>query len=216
MKLVATADTHFPIPAELVPDGDVLIIAGDFMYEGTPAEWAPRVQALAALPHKHKILVPGNHDYFPFHYRGLARSQLRRVANTTLVDDFDPQFEIDGVKFLAIPYVTGLPGWAYNQEEPYVYEWLKASVTGYDPDVIISHSPPYQIGDACGTKPVQHYGCMAFNKWFYEPGRKPRVWISGHIHESYGRRHVDGCDFFNVAMCNEDYEQVNKPMEIII
>lgn len=213
MRLVATSDTHFPFDASKVPNGDVFILAGDFMYEGTPAEWKPRVESLAALPHKRKIYVPGNHDYFPFHYRGLARSQLRREANVTLVDDYDPHFEIDGVKFLAIPFVTELHGWAYNLKEQAVYEWLKAATDEYAPDVIISHAPPYQIGDAVGKN---NYGCMAFNKWFYEPGRKPKVWISGHVHESYGRRMVDECMFYNVAMCDEKYRQVNPPMVIEI
>lgn len=216
MKLVATSDTHYPFDASTVPDGDVFILAGDFMYEGTPAEWAPRVASLAALPHKRKIFVPGNHDYFPFHYRGLARSQLRREANVTLVDDYEPRFEIEGIKFLAIPYVTGLHGWAYNREEPQVYQWLCDVTEGYAPDVIISHAPPYQIGDAVGASPVNHYGCMAFNKWFYEPGKKPEVWISGHVHDSYGHQRIDRTDFYNVAMCDEKYKQVNPPMVIEI
>ena len=214
MRIVATSDTHFPFDASRVPDGDVFILAGDFMYEGTPAEWEPRLESLAALPHKRKIYVPGNHDYFPFHYRGLARSQLRREANVTLVDDYEPQFEIDGVSFLAIPFVTGLPGWAYNREEPQVYQWLRDTTEGFHPDVIISHSQPYRNLDACGTKPVNHYGCMAFNKWFFEPGRKPTTWICGHIHDSYGHERIEGCDFYNVAMCDEKYQQTNPPMVI--
>lgn len=211
MRLVATSDTHFPFDASRVPDGDVFVLAGDFMYEGTPAEWKPRVESLAALPHKIKIYVPGNHDYFPFHYRGVARSQLRRAASTLLVDDYDPMVMVDGVRFLCIPYVTGLHGWAYNREEADVYRWIKQATEDAVPDVIISHSPPYQIRDAVGN---QHYGCMAFNKWFYEPGPKPKVWICGHIHDSYGHERVDGCDFYNVAMCDEKYQQTNQPMVI--
>ena len=106
MKLVATADTHYPFDASMIPDGGVFILAGDMMYEGTPAEWQPRVASLAALPHKRKIFVPGNHDYFPLHYRGLASSQLRRQAKTTLRDDLNPCFEIDDGWFLAIPFVA--------------------------------------------------------------------------------------------------------------
>ncbi len=211
MRLVATADTHYPFDASMIPDGDVFILAGDMMYEGTPAEWHARVESLAALPHKHKIFVPGNHDYFPLHYRGLASSQLRRQAGVTLHDDLNPCFEIDDVRFLAIPFVSGLPGWAYNQDEAWIYKWLKDATVGYDPDVIISHSPPLYIGDAAK---LNNYGCMAFNKWFYEEGHKPSIWISGHVHESYGHRRVNNTAFYNVAMCDSDYNQSNKPMVI--
>lgn len=208
MRLIATSDTHFPFDSKLIPDGDVFILAGDMMYEGTTAEWKSRVESLAALPHKRKIYVPGNHDYFPYHYRGLARSQLRREAGVTMLDESDPQLVLDGKKFLGIPFVTGLRGWAYPADEAYVYSWIKAATENFSPDVIISHAPPYKILDSVQD---QHYGCMAFNKWFYKPGAKPEVWISGHIHDSYGATKKDDCWFFNVAMCNENYEQVNAP-----
>lgn len=214
MKIVATSDTHFPFDATRVPDGDVFVLAGDLMYEGIPAEWERRIECLAALPHKTKLYVPGNHDYYPFHYRGIARSQLRREAKTTLVDDLDPVVVVEGIRILGIPFVTGLPGWAYNREEAEVYRWLTHATEHTIPHVIVSHSPPYQIRDSVGTVNPQHYGCMAFNKWFYEPGQKPDIWISGHIHDSYGHEQIDGCDFYNVAMCDEKYQQVNSPMVI--
>lgn len=212
MKIVATSDTHFPFDPKAVPDGDVFVLAGDLMNEGTPAEWHPRLECLAALPHKHKLFVPGNHDYYTQHFRGLARSQLRREAGVTMVDEVEPWITIDGVRFLCLPFVTGLPGWARNVEEDWLYRWLMNTLD-FDPapDVIVSHSPPYKILDACGK---ENYGALAYNKWFHDEGTKPDVWICGHIHESYGTERIERTDFYNVCMCNEQYKQVNPPMVI--
>lgn len=134
-----------------------------------------------------------------------------------MVDDYDPIASVDiGAarrQILAVPFVTGLPGWAYNREESDVYAWLNRILddNSTTPSIFVSHAPPYKIRDAVGKK---HYGCMAFNKWFHEPGAKPEHWIVGHIHDSYGVEHVDGCTFHNAAMCNEKYEQVNPALVI--
>ena len=37
-RIVATSDTHFPFSGDLIPDGDILIHAGDLMYYGDPGE----------------------------------------------------------------------------------------------------------------------------------------------------------------------------------
>lgn len=209
MRIVATSDTHFPFDASKIPDGDVFILAGDLMYYGDPAEWHPRLECLAALPHKHKIYVPGNHDYYARGYRGIARSSLRREAKTILLDDMDPSISIDGIEFYGLPFVTGLRGWAYNVEE----EWLEQYMANIEaPHVLISHSPPYKIRDKVGQ--LQHYGALTYNRWFYAQDIKPDHWICGHIHESYGSEKIEGCQFHNVAMCDEKYEQVNPPIVI--
>ena len=214
IRIVATSDTHYPFGRDLIPDGDVLIHAGDLMYKGDPAEWEPRLESLKAQPHKRKIYVPGNHDYYPFHYRGIARSSLRRHANTELQDGLDGVVSLgkgSGLDMLAIPYVTGLPGWAYNVEEEWLAGWLRRIDMSFyqTPDIVVSHSPPWRIRDACGK---ENYGSTAMNKWFYSLKNKPKLWICGHIHESYGQEEIEGCTFANVAMCNEEYEQVNKAL----
>ena len=213
MRIVATSDTHFPFNRDLIPDGDVLLHAGDLMYYGDPGEWVPRLESMEDQPHKSKIYVPGNHDYYPFHYRGIARSTMRREANTVLNDGYDGVISLgkgSGINMLAIPYVTGLPGWAYNVEEDWLEGWLRRiSMSFFDPTVVVSHSPPWRIRDACGK---ENFGSTAMNKWFYGLKHKPKLWICGHIHDSYGQEEIEGCTFANVAMCDEKYKQVNPAM----
>lgn len=215
MRIVATSDTHFPFDNSLIPDGDVLIHAGDLMYKGTPDEWDALVQSLAALPHKTKLYVPGNHDYFTEHYAGLARSDLRRRANVRILSGGLETAKVGNsfISVLSVPYVTGLNGWAYCVAEDWLYDYIKNHANAYYPrlDFVVSHSPPYRILDQEGKN---NYGAWAMNKWFYETDNKPRHWICGHIHESYGTEEIEGTKFYNVAMCNEQYEQVNPAMVI--
>ena len=65
MRIVCISDTHlvhrdgdFPIP-----DGDLLIHAGDATYHGTQEEIREFNAWFAALPHANKIFVAGNHDW---------------------------------------------------------------------------------------------------------------------------------------------------------
>lgn len=228
MKLVVTADTHFPFSiagsdtAPAIPEGDVLIHCGDLMYSGLPDEWYLRLGVLAAMPHKTKLLLPGNHDFHIQNYNGIARAELRRQANVTLIDDHKPFLELDDIRIFGIPFVTGLPGWAYNMLEINLERWLDAAwPDAQGPDIVISHAPMRNVLDAlhpeqAARKKRKHVGSRAMRAWFDALETKPKLWFHGHIHEAYGEEVVDGCHFYNVAMCDRDYKQVNSPVVIEI
>lgn len=63
MKIVCISDTHNLHRAMLIPDGDVLIHAGDITVAGDAREVADFNTWLGTLPHKHKVVVAGNHDF---------------------------------------------------------------------------------------------------------------------------------------------------------
>lgn len=222
MRIVATADTHFEFSPDQIPDGDVLIHAGDLMYGGGPDEWPSRLASLAALPHPTKLYIPGNHDFHMELYQGVAVAELRRAGIRPLgLTPERAMIQIEDVKILGLPWVPNLPGWAFNRDETWIADYLDAVVEAYGyPDIVVSHSPMYSVLDAIAPgipdyHRQQHVGCMAYNKWFnQDQTKRPKIWISGHIHESYGRTGKDGCTFFNVAMCDRDYEQSNNPMII--
>lgn len=216
-RFVAVSDTHYAFDASLIPDGDVLLHAGDLMYRGTPDEWNERVESLAALPHKHKIFVPGNHDFYLEHYEGVARAELRR-AGVKLIGTSNPDITINNIKILGLPWVTGLQGWAYNREEAWVEKYLERYFQhSYpSPQIVVSHAPPFNILDAIRPQQTahrdqEHVGCLAYNKFIYGPNQHfmPRYWISGHIHESYGEENIGNTTFLNVAMCDRKYDQTN-------
>ena len=219
MRFVATSDTHFPFSAHKFPEGDVLLHAGDLMYTGLPDEWYERVDSLRDLPYKTKLFVPGNHDYHMEHYEGLARAELRRLAGVRTIGTH-PDFartKIGDIQILGIPYVTGLNGWAFCRDEDWLFDYLQS--LDFDNnycDVVVSHAPMYRMLDIVNPYDehfnFEHVGGLALNRWYHSLEKKPKVWVSGHIHESYGLKQTEDTLFLNVAMCDRMYDQANAPM----
>jgi hypothetical protein len=62
VKIVCISDTHTNILD--IPNGDVLIHAGDLTNAGTVQEIQAQLDWLASLPHREKIVIAGNHDSY--------------------------------------------------------------------------------------------------------------------------------------------------------
>ncbi|RCN42395.1 Ser/Thr phosphatase family protein [Ancylostoma caninum] len=63
LKVVCISDTHDQLDlVKDIPDGDVLIHAGDLTNYGSERELKKVNEELGRLPHKHKLIVAGNHD----------------------------------------------------------------------------------------------------------------------------------------------------------
>ena len=64
LRLVLLSDTHQLHREVEVPDGDIFIHAGDFtMFSESMEAVADFNDWLGELPHRHKIVVPGNHEF---------------------------------------------------------------------------------------------------------------------------------------------------------
>ena len=61
MKLICISDTHGDHAQMQLPDGDVLLHAGDVTAHGSKADYADFLEWFAAQPHKHKVFIAGNH-----------------------------------------------------------------------------------------------------------------------------------------------------------
>jgi calcineurin-like phosphoesterase family protein len=62
VRIVCISDTHNDDCTASLPDGDILIHAGDMTDDGTIEELTAAYKWISALPHKTKIIVAGNHD----------------------------------------------------------------------------------------------------------------------------------------------------------
>lgn len=60
MRIVCVSDTHNHTVQ--IPDGDVLIHAGDVSMRGRLPEIAAFLAWFESLPHQHKIFIAGGHD----------------------------------------------------------------------------------------------------------------------------------------------------------
>ena len=63
MRIAVVSDTHMAHGAVTIPEADVLVHAGDFCGRGTLVELEAFAAFFRALPHRHKILIAGNHDW---------------------------------------------------------------------------------------------------------------------------------------------------------
>jgi hypothetical protein len=62
IRVICISDTHTHTPS--IPDGDLLIHAGDLTNSGTIKDIQAQLDWLASLPHRHKVFVAGNHDSY--------------------------------------------------------------------------------------------------------------------------------------------------------
>jgi hypothetical protein len=62
VRVVCISDTHTNTPH--IPNGDILIHAGDLTNAGTVEEIQRQIDWLDSLPHREKIIIAGNHDSY--------------------------------------------------------------------------------------------------------------------------------------------------------
>ena len=192
MRIVAMADTHLfhehPGSYE-VPDGDILIHAGDLCRIGTLDELERALDWLRSLPHRHKVLVAGNHDR-PFELQPeKARALLGDVHYLQ-----DEGLSIEGVRLWGSPWQPEYHRWAFNlpRGEPLAERWR---LIPHGLDILVTHGPPNGIGDR--SPALSRQGCEALRERVFEVA--PRLHLFGHIHQDGGVFRVGETVFANVT-----------------
>lgn len=209
MKIVCISDTHLQVGKKFkLPVGDVLIHAGDGTGRGSLRELATFADWFARLPHKHKILIAGNHDFGFQEDPALCRTLFAGDGINYLEDS---GVTIDGVKFWGSPWQPWFLDWAFNLPRGAA---LKAhwDLIPNDTDVLITHSPPYGILDTVASG--EDVGCQDLRIALARV--KPKVHVFGHIHESYGRVQFGETLYVNAAVCDASYRPINKPQVVEI
>ena len=74
MKLVFISDTHTLHERFQIPNGDFIIHCGDISSRGYRSECEKFLDWYQDLPHRNKILIPGNHDFFFEEYYDVAKN----------------------------------------------------------------------------------------------------------------------------------------------
>jgi len=214
MKIVCISDTHSKHNLlKDIPDGDVIIHAGDISSVGNNYEIVNFTKWFLKLPHKHKIVVPGNHDFF-FERNINNPSENMTMIKEALPDPIiylkDDEVTIDGIKFWGSPYTPKFFSWAFMLErgEELRKHWEKIPE---DTDVLITHGPPKNILDRCNNDGF-HAGCEELLSKIKTI--KPKCHIFGHIHEGYGKLTIDGVTYINASVLDDKYYMTNKPIVI--
>lgn len=109
-KIVCISDTHGVFPS--IPDGDVLIHAWDWAGHSTFEETKEFLIWFNGLPHKHKIVIAGNHDRMTENNPIGFGKALSKYAPKCLYLQ-DSGVEIDGIKYWGSPVSPEFYNWAY-------------------------------------------------------------------------------------------------------
>lgn len=203
-KIVAISDTHHKHYYLDLPEGDILIHAGDFTFRGTEVErylvrdWLEHVSSR----YKHVIFISGNHDI------GMTPDTTRALRDKypNIYHLHDSGCEIDGIYFYGSAYTVKFCNWGFGEtEEDLVKRWNHIPKKT---EILITHGPPRTVldknknGECCGSSSL-------FNKIKQLPNLKHHIF--GHIHEGYGSECIENINFHNVSILDENYKIKNKP-----
>jgi len=190
-------------------EADVLVHCGDISSNGGIAAITDFVDWFAGLKQfKYKIFIAGNHDWLFQKNNSLARKVVEDVSEGDVIYLENESVVINNIKFYGTPVQPPFCNWAFNVFEPKLTEYWK--IIDDDTDVLITHSPPYMIGDYVPYT-MQHEGSPSLYKEVMER-IKPVISMFGHIHEGYGVKVIENTTFINASVLDGDYMAVNEPI----
>jgi Icc-related predicted phosphoesterase len=207
MRLVTISDTHsLHDSIDKLPEGDVLVHAGDFMNSGYDLRDIVSFNRwLGEQNFKHRVVCAGNHDRY---FENAPQQARELLTNATYLEN--DGITIDGVTFWGSPYTPEFLNWAFM----YPRGTAAQRYWGMIPDsldVLITHGPPFGILDQ--TAPGEtHLGCEELLDVVKK--KKPRVHIFGHIHGGAGTFENEATRFINAAYLNERYKPLPPGGEI--
>ncbi|KAI1698594.1 calcineurin-like phosphoesterase domain-containing protein [Ditylenchus destructor] len=187
------------------------------------------------LPHKHKIVIAGNHEIgfedsedlpakskknswfnrFGFEY-DVQPELYKLLTNCTYLQNTFT--EVYGIRIYGSPYNESV-GWEFYRDrgESILKEWLKIPTynSATPIDVLLTHSPPlghndvgyYSERHGCGER----LGCAELLN-VVEKRVRPKFHVFGHIHENNGMTTNGETTFINASILNNKYESVDCPI----
>mmetsp|Transcript_29808 Transcript_29808/g.83285 ORF Transcript_29808/g.83285 Transcript_29808/m.83285 type:complete len:303 (+) Transcript_29808:45-953(+) len=231
IRVVCISDTHSKhTTIKKIPEGDILIHAGDFSNTGYEKELDEFGKFFAGLPHKHKVIIAGNHDlsldvedYVKVHRKRFHRNRPEFDAQACR-DRFtsNPGYHflendstvIEGLKIHGSPQSPWFCDWAFGPERgPDIQKYWDRIPD--DTDILVTHGPPLGYGDLCYPN-NNRAGC--YNLLRRVERVKPKYHIFGHIHEGYGaytnaKDDTDpGTIFINASTATYNYRMTNPPI----
>jgi Icc-related predicted phosphoesterase len=203
MKIVCISDTHGFHDQVKIPNGDMLLIAGDIT-KGTIPSTKKFNEWLGTLPHQYKVMIAGNHDWI---FQKNKEKIPELITNAIYLEETD--IEIEGLKIWGSPWTPWFLNWAFNIPPGYESDYWKNIPS--NTDILITHGPPRGILDYV-PKDHEHAGCKELLKKVFEI--KPKIHVFGHLHSNHGIKEENETKFINATICNEDYKPINEPIII--
>jgi Calcineurin-like phosphoesterase len=230
-RIVCMSDTHArhrDIP--FLPNGDILIHGGDFTKSGEMG--SVRDLSDYFLEHLFQfqqiICIAGNHEvtFQPDFYK-TARRRHNPIAfdpnetraalkNCTYLEDSITTISIGGgnddIRIYGSPWTVDFgDDWAFNlpRGEALASVWSKVPDSI---DVLITHNPPWGRGDFTGRS--GRAGCLDLLRHVQDRIR-PRLHVSGHIHQGHGYSFDGHTVFVNASNLNSDTGIASRPCIVV-
>ena len=215
-RITCISDTHTKqkVLDGLLPGGDILIHAGDFMNSGyNPMDatmffkWFDEIDNYDT-----KVFISGNHDRWMQNKPEEVKGILTEYKTIEYLEDdlliLGEGEYIDMIKIWGTPWQPEFFNWAFNvpRGEQIKEKWDKIPV---NTDVLIVHGPPYGKLDYVPSS-RENVGCDELLKKIDEI--KPKIVVCGHIHEGRGMVNHNGTLIINASILNDRYEFRYKPL----
>lgn len=202
MVLVLFGDTHELHREVEVPAGDILICVGDFtMFSKNLSAIEDFNEWLGELPHRHKIVVPGNHEFF------LESNPERRSLLDNAHVLIDEGIEIEDLNIYGSP-MTPLYGAAFGKSsaKDRKRHWSKVPDRTH---VLVTHGPPFGLLDRPSVQ-AEPMGDPELRNRVREL-HSLKLHVFGHVHGAHGAVEQDGVTFANVALMGHLGDLVQAP-----
>ncbi|KAK5998634.1 putative rhamnogalacturonate lyase C [Cladobotryum mycophilum] len=184
IRVVCISDTHEQ--KVNIPDGDVLIHAGDLTDSGTAADIQKQLDWLKSQPHAVKVVVAGNHDSY---FDPSSRMEIDVKSDTKLnlegllyLESGLTVQEVKGrsISIFGVPDIPecGPKSFAF-QYTPVTQPWF--SKVPPQTDILVTHCPPQHhldngLGDPFLLREIWRV--------------RPRLHVFGHVHWGHGKESI--------------------------
>ncbi|EAU88697.1 metallophosphoesterase domain-containing protein 1 [Coprinopsis cinerea okayama7 len=191
IRVVCISDTHNSHHLQpSLPDGDILIHAGDLTNSGTKQELDDVLAWLESQPHPHKFFIAGNHDTC------LADPDISQHISSTYpslayLQEASALITIRGrsLRVYGSPYTPKHGSWQfqYPRVPPNLYSpsenprseatniWSRVPPLT---DILVTHGPPF------GHLDLGKMGCYSLLATLWRV--RPKLHVFGHIHAGRG------------------------------
>ena len=156
------------------------------------------------LPHRRKVVIPGNHD------RAFSQDPRSRAMITNAVLLINEGATVCGLNIWGSPVTCDDDAFGYSKREERAR--LYASIHA-DTHILVTHGPPYGILD---REPGSHRreGCTELRLAVMR--LQPRLHVFGHVHAGYGVMPTKSTLFVNSALLGWTGDIENRPIVLDI
>ena len=181
IRVVCISDTHC-LKSSDIPDGDLLVHAGDLANLGSAEEIQAQINWLDSLPHEQKVVIAGNHDRhldprsratLPSEHRNavLNWKSIYYLQHTTATLKFRNGRELK---------IYGAPQTPTAKRDDHAFRYSEGSdawsdTVPADVDILVTHCPPKYHLDLPAA-----LGCNDLLKEVWRV--QPPMHVFGHIH----------------------------------